>query len=129
MSESALLSIYIFRPIDETLCTSGQPSVTQLGRIAKEGFTTVINLSLHDDPQYSLPDESGTVQSLGMTYIHIPVQFAAPTHADLLAFFPPWTRIVAKRCWCIAQPICAFPHFLACIESLSKVASVSGRLS
>ena len=37
--------------------------------------------------RYSLADEAGTVRSLGMDYVHIPVQFKAPTEADLLAFF------------------------------------------
>ena len=47
----------------------------------------VINLALHDDPRYSLADEAGTVRSLGLTYVHIPVKFDAPTEQDLLAFF------------------------------------------
>jgi hypothetical protein len=48
----------------------------------------VINLALHNDPRYSLPDEERTVKSLGMEYVlHIPVQFGAPTEADADAFF------------------------------------------
>ena len=87
MTESTLASIYNYRSVDESLCTSGQPSIPQLREIAKAGFTTVINLALHDDPRYSLPDEAGVVRSLGLTYVHIPVQFAAPREADLLEFF------------------------------------------
>src|SRR5207253_2751711 len=40
-----------------------------------------------DDPRYSLADEAGCVRGLGMTYVHIPVQFAAPTEQNLLDFF------------------------------------------
>lgn len=87
MNEPILASIKNYRAVDASLATSGQPSEAQLRAIAETGFTTVINLALHDDPRYSLPNEAGTVQSLGMDYVHIPVQFAAPTQADLLAFF------------------------------------------
>src|SRR5689334_1301426 len=87
MAGSALSDIYNYRAVDESLSTSGQPTVAQLATIAAAGFATIINLALHDDPRYSLPDEPGTVESLGMTYVHIPVQFGAPTEADLLAFF------------------------------------------
>ena len=87
MDASALDQIHNHRAVDAMLATSGQPTVAQLGGIAAAGFGTVINLALHDDPRYSLPDERATVQGLGLAYVHIPVQFAAPTEADLLAFF------------------------------------------
>ncbi len=79
--------IYKLLRIDESLTTSGQPSERQLAALAAEGFELVINLALHDDPRYSLPDEAGTVRSLQMDYVHIPVQFKAPTLADLTQFF------------------------------------------
>jgi protein tyrosine phosphatase (PTP) superfamily phosphohydrolase (DUF442 family) len=81
------MELYNFRPVDARLATSGQPSEQQLAALARDGFEVVINLALHDNPEYSLPDEPGLVRSLGMAYLHIPVQFAAPTEADLLAFF------------------------------------------
>jgi protein tyrosine phosphatase (PTP) superfamily phosphohydrolase (DUF442 family) len=76
-----------FRKVNERLLTSGQPNESQLASARAAGVEVVINLALHDDPRYSLRDEPGTVESLGMTYVHIPVQFGAPTEADLLAFF------------------------------------------
>ena len=87
MSDPALESIYNYRMVEDGLRTSGQPSEAQLRAIAHAGFETVINLALHDDPRYSLPDEPGLVRSLGLTYVHIPVQFSAPTETQLLAFF------------------------------------------
>ena len=84
---AAVGDIYNYLRIDETLSTSGQPSEQELAAAAREGFEVVINLALHDDPRYSLPDEAGTVAALGMTYVHIPVQFGAPTESDLRAFF------------------------------------------
>ena len=46
----------------------------------------VINLALHNDARYSLRDEAATVRELGMRYIHIPVQFKAPSEEDFLLF-------------------------------------------
>lgn len=76
-----------FRRVDETLLTSGQPDEAQLAAAGQAGVEVVINLALHDDPRYSLADERGTVEGLGMTYRHIPVQFGAPSESDLMAFF------------------------------------------
>jgi protein tyrosine phosphatase (PTP) superfamily phosphohydrolase (DUF442 family) len=76
-----------FREIDAGVCVAGQPSEAQLASAADRGVRLVINLALHNDPRYSLPDERGTVESLGMKYVHIPVQFKQPTLGDLEAFF------------------------------------------
>jgi uncharacterized protein (TIGR01244 family) len=84
---SGIADIYNYLPIDEKLATSGQPSVDELEAVARDGVEVVINLALHDDPRYSLPDETGAISALGMTYIHIPVLFDAPKEEDLLAFF------------------------------------------
>lgn len=81
------MDIYNYIRIDDSLETSGQPTVDELEAAARNGVQVVINLALHDDPRYSLLDEAATVTSCGMTYVHIPVQFDAPTESDLLAFF------------------------------------------
>lgn len=99
MINPALSSIHKVRSIDETLCTSGQPTVAQLNEIAAAGFNTVINLALHDDPRYSLPDEAGTVRSLGMGYVHIPVEFSSPTKQDLAQFFAAMRAHDGQKIW------------------------------
>ena len=96
---SGVSTIYNYRAVDTALCTSGQPSVSQLRSIAAAGFTTIINLALHDDPRYSLPDEAGTVKSLGLAYEHIPVQFSAPAERDLLAFFAAMKAHRGEKVW------------------------------
>ncbi len=63
MTDTSLAGVYNCRAVDRALATSGQSTVDQLGGISKAGFTTIINLALHDDPRYSLPDEAGTVHS------------------------------------------------------------------
>lgn len=50
-------------------------------------------------PRYSLQDEQGTVQSLGMTYVHIPVQFDAPTKENLVAFFAAMEAHAGEKLW------------------------------
>lgn len=82
-----LTSIYNYRPLGPRLAASGQPDEDELAAIAAAGYELVLNIALHDDPAYSLPDEAGTVRSLGMRYVHIPVLFGAPTLDDLRRFF------------------------------------------
>ena len=77
--------IYNFKWINEQIITGGQPSEEQLRAAAAEGFQTVINLATLN-PRYSLPDEGGLVQTLGMQYIHIPVVWEAPQKSDFTAF-------------------------------------------
>jgi uncharacterized protein (TIGR01244 family) len=98
MSE-ALSAIHNYRAVDDRLGTSGQPTEAQLAEVARAGFTTVINLALHDDPRYSLADEAGTVRSLGLDYVHIPVQFAAPKQGELLAFFDAMDARIDDKVW------------------------------
>ncbi len=87
MNEARAGDILNYLRIDERLATSGQPSVEELAAVAQEGTEVVINLALHDDLHYSLPDKTGTVNGLGMTYVNILVKSEAPTEADLHAFF------------------------------------------
>lgn len=99
MPDTSLESIYKYRAVDDSIATSGQPSEKQLLAIADAGFKTVVNLALHDDPRYSLPDEPGIVASSGMAYIHIPVQFSAPSENDLQQFFTAMDACSAEKVW------------------------------
>jgi protein tyrosine phosphatase (PTP) superfamily phosphohydrolase (DUF442 family) len=78
--------IFNFLPITDSLSTSGQPTEAQLSALAEEKYELIINLALHDDPRYSLKDETSYVKSLGIKYIHIPVQFDKPLKNDLVLF-------------------------------------------
>ena len=82
-----ITDIFNFLSINLSLSTSGQPTEAQLSSLADQGYEVIINLALQNDPRYSLPDETGLVTSLGMQYIHIPVQFDSPTELDLELFF------------------------------------------
>jgi protein tyrosine phosphatase (PTP) superfamily phosphohydrolase (DUF442 family) len=46
----------------------------------------------HEPARRFLPDEAGLARSLGLTCVHIPVQFGAPAEADLMRFFDAMDR-------------------------------------
>lgn len=71
--------------IDDRLTTSGQPNEEQLAAIRDLGVEHVINLALHTHER-ALEDEAGSVAALGMTYVHIPFEFDAPTEEEFARF-------------------------------------------
>ena len=78
-------TIYNWRRLDDRITTSGQPTEQQLADIQALGVCYIINLGLHTHEK-ALPDEAASVDRLGMTYIHIPVNFQNPTHEDFAKF-------------------------------------------
>lgn len=64
--------------MNDRITTSGQPTEDQLAEIRDLGVTRIINLGPHHN-KGALVDEAGTVASLGMHYIYIPVEFENPT--------------------------------------------------
>ena len=74
-----------YRRVNDQISTGGQPTEEQLRAAAAEGFKTVINLATID-PRDSLENEAGLVQSLGMAYHHIPVEWEHPQASDFAAF-------------------------------------------
>jgi len=97
--DAALAAIHHCRIVDAQLATSGQPTEAQLAAIARAGYQVIINLALHDDPRYALRDEAASVAALGLPYVHIPVQFRAPTRDDLLQFFAAMDAHLARKVW------------------------------
>ena len=81
----AIEEIFNLIQIDSNTLTAGQPTEEQLADVAQEGCKLVINLATFD-PRYSLTDEEETCNSLGMSYVNIPVDWASPTVEDYQAF-------------------------------------------
>lgn len=77
--------IYNWRRLDSRVTTSGQPTEEQLAELSKLGIGHVINLGLHTHEK-ALPDEAASLARLGLTYIHIPVDFDRPTEEDFTKF-------------------------------------------
>ena len=78
-------TIYNWKRLDDRVTTSGQPSEEQLAEIQALGVRHIVNLGLHTHEK-ALPDEAASVRAIGMTYIHIPVDFQNPTAADFARF-------------------------------------------
>src|SRR5271169_751448 len=78
-------TIYHWRRLDDRITTSGQPTEPQLEDIRALGIRHIVNLGLHSHEK-ALPDEAASVSRLGMTYIHIPVDFQSPTDQDFDQF-------------------------------------------
>ncbi|HEY9737484.1 MAG TPA: protein tyrosine phosphatase family protein [Trichocoleus sp.] len=86
MTAEPLLSIYNFLPISDAIATAGQPTEAQFEAVQQSGYEVVINLAM-PTARNALPNEQARVESLGMTYIPIPVVWENPTQADLEQFF------------------------------------------
>lgn len=84
-STTALSEIYNFRAVGNELGTAGQPTESQFRVIREAGFDTVINLALPTSDN-ALIHEGSIVTGLGMSYVHIPVDFKTPTSQDFRTF-------------------------------------------
>ncbi len=80
-----LSEIYNFQFVGNGVGTSGQPTEQQFRAVREAGFDTVINLALPTSDN-AIAHEGSVVTSLGMAYVHIPVDFKAPTAKDFRAF-------------------------------------------
>ena len=96
VDENVLQGIYNYRQLTGLIATAGQPSEEELVAVARAGFEVVVNLALHD-AEYSLPDERKTVESLGMRYIHILVEWERPRRSDLERFFETMDQLTGKK--------------------------------
>ncbi|MEE4283634.1 MAG: protein tyrosine phosphatase family protein [Pseudomonadales bacterium] len=82
----ALPEILNFVQLTPVVGTSGQPLAHQFQQIADVGYKTVINLAMPDSDN-AIENEGNLVTATGMSYIHLPVDFAAPTADHAQRFF------------------------------------------
>ena len=94
-------TIYNWRRLDGRITTSGQPTEPQLADIHALCVRHIVNLGLHTHEK-ALPDEAASVSRLGMTYIHVPVDFQNPTDQD----FEQFLALSRSCCARIAQSKC-----------------------
>jgi protein tyrosine phosphatase (PTP) superfamily phosphohydrolase (DUF442 family) len=80
-----LSEIHSFRAVGDKVGTAGQPTEIQFRAVRDAGFNAVINLALPTSDN-ALAHEGSIVTGLGMSYVHIPVDFKAPTVRDFRAF-------------------------------------------
>jgi protein tyrosine phosphatase (PTP) superfamily phosphohydrolase (DUF442 family) len=79
-------SIFNFIRVSESVATGGQPTQAQLEAARAEGVEAVVNLAPHDPLERALPDEMSLVESLGMAYHHIPVDWMMPLKENFTTF-------------------------------------------
>jgi protein tyrosine phosphatase (PTP) superfamily phosphohydrolase (DUF442 family) len=82
---NSIENIFNYLRLDDKIATGGQPTEKQLALIRDEGYQIVINLAL-DTSDNALPDEKAVVESTGMQYIQIPIDFNHPTQEEFDLF-------------------------------------------
>jgi protein tyrosine phosphatase (PTP) superfamily phosphohydrolase (DUF442 family) len=83
---SELNEILNYLPLSERIGTAGQPTEAQFHEVREAGYRAVINLALPTSAG-ALRDERRIVESLGMDYVSIPVEWEAPRAEDAFRFF------------------------------------------
>jgi protein tyrosine phosphatase (PTP) superfamily phosphohydrolase (DUF442 family) len=108
--------------------TSGQPTREQFESIAADGYRAVINLALPTS-DHAIADEGSVVTGLGMSYVHIPVDFKNPTADDLRAFVGAMRGLEGRKVWvhCVMNlRVSAFMyHYLKRIRGYDDAAARS----
>jgi protein tyrosine phosphatase (PTP) superfamily phosphohydrolase (DUF442 family) len=125
---STLNDITNFVAMTGEIGSSGQPGRDQFRLIAEAGYQAVINLAMPDS-DHAIADEGSIVTGLGMSYIHIPVDFASPTAEDLRRFIGVMQALDGCRVWvhCVVNArVSAFLyHYLKSVRGLDEQASRS----
>ncbi len=85
-----------FRQYTATFASSGQPSEEQFKQLARSGVERIIYLAFNKN-ETAIPYEDSIVKGLGMEYIHIPVDFMAPTVEDFELFASVMTQAPHKN--------------------------------
>lgn len=87
---------YNFLRINEKLTTSGLIPTDGLKALASQDYAVVINL-LPDTSEYAIPHEREIVESQGIEYIYIPVDFQHPEPSDFSAFSESLERVLNSK--------------------------------
>lgn len=70
-----------YRQYSGNFASAGQPTREQLAAARHAGFERVVYLA-YSDQENALPHEDRIVKNLGMEFVHIPVEWDAPTPSD-----------------------------------------------
>ena len=93
-----MAEIYNFVEVSDNLSTSGVIPLEYFPRLARESFTTLINL-LPDGDNHAVEGEAGVVAELGLDYVYIPVDFANPTSSDFDQFALAMKTVGGQKVW------------------------------
>jgi len=76
-----MIQVQAQQSVHPHLMTSALPEPEDFAQMAALGFEAVISLGRPEDSRY-LRDEDILVTAAGMRYLHLPVDFSAPTFRD-----------------------------------------------
>ena len=99
MSHERSNYVFNFVKINDVISTSGQPSKEDFKMIKSDGFELVIDLAPVDYERYSIHDQPAVLKSLKLPYIHIPVDFKAPSTDDFEKFSTALKNNYGKKIW------------------------------
>ncbi|MEM7360646.1 MAG: protein tyrosine phosphatase family protein [Pseudomonadota bacterium] len=128
LSRASISGVYNYLPISEQITTSGQPTEAQLLAIRDAGYATVINLA-PANVENALPDEAASLATIDLPYIHIPVNFKAPSEANFSRFIEAMQGMEGQKVWvhCAANMrVSAFMYRYRC-EVLGEEPSIAQR--
>ena len=112
--------------VTPNIASSGQPTIDEFEQIAEQGVQVIINLAMPDSTS-AIENEGSIVTSLGMTYIHIPVPFDAPSQTHLEQFLNIMKAFSAHKIWvhCAMNYRASAFLYLYCRSSSEKNQSCS----
>lgn len=93
-----MADIYNFVKVSDVLSTSGVIPLERFQHLADESFDLVINL-LPSESKYATADEAGIIAGIGLEYVHIPVDFAAPKPEDYAQFASAMEAARGRKVW------------------------------
>ena len=93
---AAVEDIVNYREYSAQLSSAGQPTADQLAAVGRAGFERVVYLAFSDN-EHSLPNQDRLVKELGMEYVHIPVDWDAPSKSDFYLFAGALQRAPAAK--------------------------------
>lgn len=76
---------YNFKRLNDDIDTAGVVGEAQLKELSAENYAVVVNL-LPESSEYAISNEREVVESQGIRYYYIPVDFAGPTIGDYEQF-------------------------------------------
>jgi len=85
-----------FRQYSPVFASSGQPTLDQFSEVREAGFERVIYLAFSNNPN-AVPNADQVVKSLGMDYVHIPVDWNNPTRRDFYTFADAMQRDTERK--------------------------------
>lgn len=110
-----------FVQLTSEIGTAGQPTAEQIPRIAAAGYAVVVNLAVPDSHN-AVVEEGSLVTATGMTYVHIPVRWDAPTIVDLRRFVRAMLAFEGERIFvhcAMNMRVSAFMyHYLTAVKGL-----------